>query len=109
VDAVSRNLLLNTIPTEMFDAVVVAPCGSDQVHVVGAEVLQEDYVVQVARGQTTLKRRDNGLRGSRVTLKFYDENNHYFTVDVQFYKGQTFVSRSGCSPFVEPPEELWRS
>ncbi len=66
-------------------------------------------VVQIARNETTMKRRDNGWRGSRLTLKFYDEESHYFEVTFQFGKGATYVARSGCSPFNEPPVELWRS
>jgi hypothetical protein len=108
VTPAESNLLLGRLTTEILDSVVVAPCGCDQVHLVGVDVLQEDHVVQVARDETRMKRRDNAWRGSRITLKFYDENSHYFTVDVQFHKGQSFVARSACSQFVEPPTELWR-
>jgi hypothetical protein len=103
------NLDLAPLPTELLAAVVVSPCGPGQVHLVGVDVLQEDYSVQVAREQTTLKRRDNGWRGSCVVMTFFDDENHYFEVTFQFQKGVTYVARSGCSPFAEPPTELWRS
>lgn len=105
----SQDLLLGALPTELLAAIVVSPCGSTQVHLSGVEVLQEDYVLQVARNQTTLQRKDNGWRGSRLVVKCFDEENHYFEITLQFSKGTTYISRSGCSPFVEPPEELWRS
>jgi len=105
----SLDLLLAALPTELLVAVGVSPCGSPQVHLAGVDVLQEDYSVQVARDQTTLKRKDNGWRGSRVVMKFFDEENHYFEVTFQFQKGATYVARSGCSPFEEPPTEFWRS
>lgn len=104
-----NNVPLAVLPLELFSSAIVAPCGSENVHPCGVTVYQDGHLVEVgAAGAQLRPTASTARRGSLIVVRFFDENNHAFEVNLQFHKGATYIGRTTCVPLFSPPVGLWR-
>jgi hypothetical protein len=96
-----------TVTQELLTSPVVCPeCGHQWVHIGPVSVDQNDERVTVRQGETAFSRIENeGLRGSRVDVKFWCEQDHYFAIRFVFHKGMTGVETLKIARF---KGRLWR-
>jgi hypothetical protein len=87
-------------------------CGFDYTHIAHVQVDQGHVSAEMTDDKVQIRGtgRDNGHRGSEVTLAFYCENGHWFEYSFAFHKGNTSVElHTAHVDQASITTELWRN
>ena len=87
-------------------------CGFNYVHIAQVWVDQGHVSAELTDDKVQIRGtgRDNGHRGSEVTLAFFCENGHWFEFAFAFHKGNTSVAlRTAHIDQASITPELWRN
>jgi hypothetical protein len=87
-------------------------CGGQDVHIESVRINAGDRIIDVKRGSTKEEKPTSTPRGASIEVLLWCEiGRHKWTHELQFHKGQTFITDShvftaDCYAFIA--EDLWR-